>query len=193
MTEGYITVRDIVNLGKRYITQLDKAGFTKSVTECQTFDATLDDGRYVVAIHKIASIKIHDNDKQMVLWYKPDYAELYNVYVGGWYDEKEKLYEIEQVVIYNDIDDAINVAGHNKQEYIYDLKENKCINVNTYFILERLKRELESIDDTLKSLRWVWAMQKNGHLADDLIKAYEWVMVTRKQIARRIVLLQNQV
>lgn len=188
MTEGYITVRDIVNLSKNYAKECK--GFTKSVTECQTEDATLEDGRYVVSISKIADIRCGD-EKQIILWHKPDYAELFNVYVGGWFNEAENIYEIEEVLIFYGIDHAIEMANQKNQKYIYDLKEKKCINVDTYYLTKRLETELVTIDKNLEELKWLWSMEVDSEKAYTLYKSWDYVMLTRKQIARRIVLLNR--
>jgi len=189
MTKGYITVQDIVYFNKNHVK--NKTGFTESLTECQIFDATLEDGRYVVSIDKIADIRTHP-DKNIILWHRPKQAELYNVYVGGWYNEQTKIYEIEEVTFSNDIESALKIAQYNNQSFIFDMQDGKVINVRTYYLVKRLEAEKDEINKTLEALQIAWSLEKDGQIADALAKAYDYVMLTRKQIGKRIVLLERQ-
>lgn len=190
MTNEYIKAKDLVEIGKKYAKM--SYGFTKWSAHVQTGDATYDfDGRYVVSVDKIADIRIID-DKNIIIWHKAQDKEMTNIYFGGWYNTKTNLYEIEVVNIVSDIDNAFYLAEQYKQKYIYDLKEEKLINVDQYFTLRQLKWELKNADNILLQLQKSYINSMN-YVEITLFKSsYNKLMKVRKRIARRISLLESQ-
>ncbi len=190
MTEGYMTVKEIVEMGKAYIIQNSKIGFTKSITATAVEDVTLEDGRYVISTSKIADIKI-DNDKHTIIWYKSADKNLYNTYVGGWFNKERSVYEIETVVVVNLLTNAIGYALKYKQRYIYDLKDKKAISVVDLVRLKHLKSGEGLYDGILEGLQHLYDGGRHTD-ATKLDFLYDEVMQLRKSTSKRISLLKSQ-
>ena len=76
------------------------------------------DKKYNLKIKNITNLKLKTINKLLKI------AGAFNLYVGVWYDGKNKRYEIDANYILKDLQHAVIKARANKQRAIYDLKNN---------------------------------------------------------------------
>ena len=188
MTKGYITAFDLVQFAKPFVGK--KEGFTKWVSYDQIGDVVPDfDGRYVVSVEEIAKIKDIENQR-IILWNRPNNKEIKDTYFGGWYNQKDNLYEIEEVMVYNNFDHALKEAIANKQLYIYDLIEHRVISVEQQIRYNNLTTTLVEVDNILDKLQLAWNLSTDSQIKDNLNDEWENLVKVKKRIERRLTLLK---
>lgn len=82
------------------------------------------DKNYNIKLKNITSLKLKTLNKLLKI------AGVFNLFIGVWYDAKNKRYEIDANYIINDLQRAVITARRNKQRAIYDLKNNNNILIN---------------------------------------------------------------